>query len=146
MVNNNPLWRFALEVYPEAKPTLLEWQDRHGAHVNDILWLAHALNEGVAVDWTRWRRVETGKPRELLRRIRRLRQRMRSSEPERKLALTWELELEAIDLCLLHSCLNRQRTLSRTDIDRLARIWSVKEPALTVLIEQLAGGKGGKRG
>lgn len=146
MVNNNPLWRFALEVYPEAKPILLEWQDRHGAHINDILWLAYALNEGVAVDWQGWRQVEAGKPRELLHRVRRLRQRMMPPEPERKLALAWELELEAIDLRLLHSCLNRQRTLSRRDIDRLARIWNVKEPALTALIEQLAGGKEGKRG
>lgn len=146
MTNNNPLWRFALEVYPEAKPILLEWQDLHGAHVNDILWLAYALNEGVAVDWQGWRLVEAGKPRELLRRVRRLRQCMKPPQPERKHALALELELEAIDLRLLNSCLNRRRTLGRSDMATLARIWNVKEPALAALIEQLTGRREGGRG
>lgn len=136
-LSDNSLWRFALTVYEPTRPLLLEWQDARGAHVNDILWLAHASYRGVGVDWRRWHRVERGKPRALLRRVRRLRLERRRGDPARDRLLAWELALEGIDITLLAHCLDNGDHPEDGDIRLMARHWGVPSPDLTAVVERL---------
>lgn len=134
---DNPLWTFALTVYEPTRPLLLEWQNTRDAHVNDILWLAYARCRGVGVDWRLWHRVEQGRPRALLRRVRALRLCAQQGEPGRSRLLEWELAFEGIDITMLAECLDTGHRLAERDIKRLAHHWRAPPPDLTALIERL---------
>ncbi|GGX47377.1 DUF2390 domain-containing protein [Saccharospirillum salsuginis] len=131
-LNHHPLWRFALDVYPRAQSSLLHWQDSYGIHVNDLLLLAFARDRDQGLDLGRWYRIETGRPRALLRRVRRLRYRLNRDDPRRDAALRWELQLEQIDLALLAECLDENGTDMPRSAARLARHWRLDEQQTVV--------------
>lgn len=134
------LWTFALNVYPEYKTTLLDWQ-RRGASVNDLLMLAYAERRGLGVDWPGWRAVAAGRPRSLLQRVRSIRFALPRQDPRRPLALRHELALERWDLALLEDCLLADGGLAvETALARLSRLWGLEAEALNILVQRLAQG------
>lgn len=94
-----PLWSFALEVYPDNKSALLDWQNSHHAHVNDLIALAYCRQYGVALPSQWWLNPIVIRTRKLVNRARSIRRaaslRLTSD------ALHFELMLEGIDLQLL---------------------------------------------
>jgi len=133
------LWDFALAVYPDHKESLLHWQHK-GASVNDILLCGFAIKHQWRLDWSTWLRVETGRPRALLRRVRQHRFQLAPGEPTRPLALQWELVLEQWDLALLADCLDQQDGSVRAEqaVDRLCHYWQLtKTQPLHQLVQRL---------
>lgn len=126
-LTTHPLWRFALAIYPQAKPDLLHWQDAYGVHVNDLLWLAYARSQDQRLDIPLWARIEQGRPRQLLRRVRRVRYKLDRDDPIRESALEWELGMEQIDLALLSECLHPQGMDWRIGVGVIARHWQLDE-------------------
>lgn len=133
------LWAFALARYPEFKSTLLDWQQL-GAGVNDLILLGLALHRKQGLNPNRWKLVDNGRPRHLLRRLRCYRQALASDDPARPKALEWELVLEQWDLALLADCLDQQHT-NLTPNQALALFcqhWQIaKNPELHRLIQRL---------
>lgn len=99
------LWSFALRCYSVEQTTLLGLQASARLHINDALFAAYARAHRVSVDAGRWQQVRTDRPRRLLLRVRRIRQRLQRSDPTRSRVLEWELDLERWDLARLASCL-----------------------------------------
>lgn len=133
------LWDFALSVYPDHKEPLLQWQT-DGAGVNDILLCGFAKKHQWRLDWSAWLTVETGRPRQLLRRLRQHRFRLPPNHPTRALALQWELVLEQWDLALLADCLNQNdRGLpAEKAMDALCQHWQItKTQPLHQLVQRL---------
>ncbi|MFG1495833.1 hypothetical protein ABMA57_04295 [Saccharospirillum sp. HFRX-1] len=133
------LWDFALSVYPDHKETLLQWQ-ADGAGVNDILLCGFAMKHQWRLDWSAWLTVETGQPRQLLRRVRQHRFQLARSHPTRPLALQWELVLEQWDLALLAGCLDQQHSSITAEqaVDALCQHWQItKTQTLHQLVQRL---------
>jgi len=126
-LNNHPLWHFALDVYPRVQSSLLHWQDTYGIHVNDVLLLAYARDHDQRLNLGRWYRIECGRPRALLRRVRQLRYRLSHDDPRRDAALRWELMWEQIDLALLAECLGETGTDMPRSAASMARYWLLDE-------------------
>lgn len=104
------LWSFALRCYAIEQSTLLSLQQSARLHINDALVAAYALTTLLPLDAGRWERVRAGRPRQVLLRVRRYRQSMLKSDPNRARALQWELELERWDLSRLAGCLRGAKT------------------------------------
>jgi len=133
------LWDFALSVYPQNKETLLHWQDM-GANVNDILLCSFAIKHQWRLDWSGWLNVESGRPRNLLRRVRQQRFRLPTDHSARSLALQWELLLEQWDLALLADCLERDGTSVSASqaVDALCQHWQIaKTQPMHLLVQRL---------
>ena len=133
------LWDFALSVYPSYKETLLNWQDK-GASVNDILLCGFAMKHQWQLDWSAWLAVENGRPRQLLRRVRKHRFQLAGNHPTRALALELELALEQWDLALLADCLDRENISVTADgaVAALCQHWQItKTQALRQLVQRL---------
>lgn len=98
------LWSFALRCYSIEQAALLGLQASARLHINDALFAAYARAHYLAPDAARWQQIRMGRPRQALLRVRQLRYRLSRSDPSRKRALEWELELERWDLARLASC------------------------------------------
>lgn len=98
------LWTFALRCYSVEQAALLGLQESARLHINDALFAAYARAHYLAPDAARWQQIRTGRPRQVLLRVRQLRYRLSRSDPNRERALAWELELERWDLARLASC------------------------------------------
>ncbi len=98
------LWSFALRCYCVEQAALLGLQASARLHINDALFAAYARAHCLAPDAARWQQIRTGRPRQVLLRVRQLRYGLLKSDPNRKRALEWELELERWDLAWLASC------------------------------------------
>lgn len=99
------LWSFALCCYSVEQAALLGLQESVRLHINDALFAAYARAHHLTPDAARWQQIRAGRPRQLLLRVRQLRYRLSRSDPNRKRALEWELELERWDLARLAGCL-----------------------------------------
>ncbi|WP_146171193.1 DUF2390 domain-containing protein [Saccharospirillum sp. MSK14-1] len=133
------LWDYALSVYSAHKETLLQWQ-ADGAGVNDILLCGFARHHQWCLDWGAWQAVESGRPRQVLRRVRHLRFQLPPNHPTRTLALQWELALEQWDLALLADCLRQQdRAISvESAVEALCQHWQItRTHALHELVQRL---------
>lgn len=135
------LWQFALTVYADHQDQLLHWQGR-GAGVNDLLLLAFARRHRLGLKPDLWQRVDRGRPRQLLRRLRHYRFKLDRHDPQRRPALDWELALEQWDLALLADCLSSKAALSADSaLAVCCRHWQIAEgdcQALNALVQRLA--------
>jgi len=104
------LWSFALRCYTHEKDHLLRLQDTAQLHINDALTVAFADAKQLELHPACWDQVRSGRPRQVLLRLRRLRQTLNRSDPGRPLALDWELTLEQWDLARLANCLSPVNT------------------------------------
>ena len=136
-LNTHPLWHYALDVYPRSQSSLLYWQDTYGIHVNDLLLLAFARDSEQELDLRRWYRIETGRPRALLRRVRRLRYRLQRADPRREAALRWELMWEQIDLALLAECLVSSGADIHRSAARMARHWRLDKQEVVAWVRTI---------
>ncbi|WP_169579620.1 DUF2390 domain-containing protein [Saccharospirillum impatiens] len=116
------LWSFALRCYAIEQAHLLSLQHNAGLHINDALVAAYAAASASLLDGVRWEYVRSGRPRQILLRVRRVRQSMKRSDPNRPRALDFELELERWDLFRLAGCVSGKGSAS--DEDRSAEVLS----------------------
>ncbi|WP_108125711.1 DUF2390 domain-containing protein [Saccharospirillum mangrovi] len=133
------LWDFALAQYPHFKEPLLHWQHL-GAGVNDLLLLGFAHQQRLNIEPAIWRRIDAGRPRTLLRRLRGFRFSLSKDNPVRPGILRWELEMERWDLALLSGCLvlHNQGIGSEQMLDVCCKQWHItKDPALNLLVQRL---------
>lgn len=137
-LEDNPLWHFALRLYPNAQATLLKWQDEEGIHVNDLLWATYVKhrNQGVAIPT--WQRLERSRYRRLLRRVRQLRYSLPRDHSARPLALKWELMLEQWDLAALNDCVIPSKSFNSDLYQWLATQWGMESKAVEKKVAWLA--------
>lgn len=145
---NLPLWEFALARYaqPEVQRVCLAAQDRCGADVNLLLYLAWITQQGQAREQAEWRDLSQHvlDYRRGVTAVRRLRRRLaRESSPGRagllEQARATELSLEQLQLALIEDW-HRLRPPATADAGNLPRqlLWLV--PALAAapaLLDQL---------
>lgn len=135
---SHPLWNFALAHYarPEVQQACLAAQDRCGADVNLLLYLAWLQHLGLARSRREWDELvlALGDCRRAVTGVRRLRRRLsRAAEPGQGELLAQvrasELSLEQLELALIHDW-HRLHPAVQADAGSLARqlLWQV--PAL----------------
>jgi len=145
-VVSHPLWEFALAHYARGavKAACLSAQDRCGADVNLLLYLAWLQRQGLARPRREWDQLvrELGDCRRAVSAVRRLRRGVsRAADPERAELLAQlrasELSLEQLQLAMIHDW-HRQWPASRAEADSLRRqlLWLV--PALEGCPELIA--------
>lgn len=102
------LWTYAVRCYAVEQDHLLSLQQSARLHINDALVAAYAVSNQLVLNASRWQAVRSGRPRQVLQRVRRYRLTLERSDPKRARLLDWELALERWDLSLLARCLGSE--------------------------------------
>ena len=135
-LDKTPLWQFALAAYKHHHHALLQWQDKAGANVNDLLVLAFVSRQQQALipDW--WQQARLQRTRLLIQRMRKLR-RQHQGKPDYSHYKAFELALEGIDMLLLQACITENQQQLASNLRGYEQHLAIKKGALAPFLKTL---------